>query len=227
MALYQFVRSRRINQNPQSPAVQSRQQQALAAVIIETAVEGVITIDDTGKVQASNAAAEKMFGYIAAEVIGQNVSLLMPVPYEAQHDQYIAHYLKTGERKIIGLRRELSGLRKNGEEFPMDLAIGEVILEGKRSFAGIVRDMSERSGFFAEIEASQRQLRQIIDLVPHMIFAKDVDGRIILANQAAANAYQSSVDKTPALLGVAVDITELKKKADLVRAKILLQQLNT
>lgn len=112
--------------------------------ILETTVDAIITIDSHGLVQTFNAAAENIFGYRAEEVIGNNVKMLMPEPYHSEHDGYIGRYLKTGVPKIIGTGRQVNGLRKDGTEFPMDLAVSEVPLKDKRLFAGIIRDMTER-----------------------------------------------------------------------------------
>ncbi len=112
--------------------------------ILETTVDAIITIDSQGIVQTFNAAAEKIFGYHAGEVIGNNVKMLMPAPYRSEHDGYIGRYLRTGVPKIIGLGRQVTGLRKDGTEFPMDLAVSEVSLKDKRFFAGIIRDVTER-----------------------------------------------------------------------------------
>ncbi len=112
--------------------------------ILETTVDAIITIDSQGIVQTFNAAAEKIFGYRAEEVIGNNVKMLMPAPYRSEHDSYLDRYLKTGVPKIIGLGRQVTGLRKDGTEFPMDLAVSEVSLKDKRLFAGIIRDVTER-----------------------------------------------------------------------------------
>ncbi|MXZ09342.1 MAG: PAS domain S-box protein [Gemmatimonadetes bacterium] len=112
--------------------------------ILETTVDAIITIDSQGIVQTFNSAAEKIFGYQAEEVIGNNVKMLMPAPYRSEHDSYIGRYLKTGVPKIIGIGRQVTGLRKDGTEFPMDLAVSEVPLKDKRLFAGIIRDMTER-----------------------------------------------------------------------------------
>ena len=112
--------------------------------VLETTVDAIITIDNQGIVQTFNSAAEKIFGYRAEEVIGNNVKMLMPAPYRSEHDGYIGRYLKTGVPKIIGIGRQVIGRRKDGTEFPMDLAVSEVSLKDKRLFAGIVRDITER-----------------------------------------------------------------------------------
>ena len=112
--------------------------------ILETAVEGIITIDERGIVESMNPAAEKIFGYAAAEVIGRNVSMLMPSPDRERHDAYIQNYVRTGEAKIIGIGREVVGRRKDGTIFPMDLSVSEVKLAKKRLFTGFVRDITDR-----------------------------------------------------------------------------------
>ncbi len=124
--------------------------------ILQTAVEGIITIDEQGIVDSINPAAEKIFGYRAEEVIGRNVSMLMPSPYREGHDDYLANYLRSGEARIIGIGREVLGQRKDGSTFPMDLAVSEVRLADRRLFTGFVRDITERK----RAEASLAELTQ-------------------------------------------------------------------
>lgn len=130
--------------------------------ILDTAVEGIITIDERGIVESANPAAERLFGYPAAEMIGQNVSRLMPSPYREEHDGYLANYQRTGKAQIIGIGREVVGQRKDGTVFPMDLSVGEVRLAGRRLFTGIVRDITTRKRLEQEIlEVSGREQRRI------------------------------------------------------------------
>jgi len=130
--------------------------------ILETAVEGIITIDERGRIESFNRAAEQIFGYQPREVIGKNVSVLMPTPYRAEHDSYLANYLRTGQAKIIGIGREVVGRRKVGSHFPMDLSVSEVRLADRRLFTGFVRDISERKRLEKEIlEISDREQRRI------------------------------------------------------------------
>jgi PAS domain S-box-containing protein len=112
--------------------------------ILQTAVEGIITIDERGIIESLNPAAEKMFGYPGAEVLGENVHVLMPSPYREEHDGYLGNYLRSGQAKIIGIGREVVGRRKDGSVFPMDLAVSELWLADRRLFTGFVRDISER-----------------------------------------------------------------------------------
>ena len=112
--------------------------------ILQTAVDGIITIDERGLIQNVNPATERLFGYAPAELIGQNIRILMPEPYRAGHDGYIEHYLRTGERKVIGIGREVRGRRKDGSVFPMELSVSETLLPQGRLFTGIVRDITAR-----------------------------------------------------------------------------------
>ncbi len=95
--------------------------------ILDTVPDAMVVIDEAGRIQSFSSTAERLFGYSAAEVAGLNVSLLMPSPYREHHDQYLARYLTTGEKRIIGASRVVIGLRKNGSTFPMELYIGETV----------------------------------------------------------------------------------------------------
>jgi PAS domain S-box-containing protein len=112
--------------------------------IVNTAVDAFVVIDVAGVMQSVNPAAEHLFGYSADEMVGQNVRMLMPAPDRAQHDAYVGNYLKTGERRIIGIGREVFGQRKDGSTFPLELAVAEWEAGGKRHFTGIMRDISKR-----------------------------------------------------------------------------------
>lgn len=112
--------------------------------IVDTAVDAIVVIDELGRVEAFNPAAERLFGYAAAEMIGQNVHRLMPEPYHGEHDGYIRRYRETGERRIIGIGREVNGLRSDGATFPLELSIAEWWDGGKRFFTGVMRDVTDR-----------------------------------------------------------------------------------
>jgi two-component system sensor kinase FixL len=129
--------------------------QARLDAILDTAVDGIITIDETGIIESVNAATQRIFGYTADELVGQNIKLLMPAPYREQHDGYIARYLETGEARIIGIGRDAEGLRKDGTRFPIDLAVSAFFTGGRRLFTGLVRDISDRRR--AEEEARRRR----------------------------------------------------------------------
>ena len=139
-----------------------RDSAARLRAILETAVEGIITIDERGIIESFNLAAERIFGYKAREVIGKNVSVLMPSPHREQHDTYLGNYLRTGHAKIIGIGREVAGRRKNGVAFPIDLSVSEVRLADRRLFTGFIRDITERKRLEKEIlEISESEQRRI------------------------------------------------------------------
>lgn len=130
--------------------------------LLEAAVDGIISIDERGIVQTINPAAERLFGYAAGDIIGHNVSRLMPAPYRDEHDGYLARYLSTGQKKIIGIGREVVGLRRDGTTFPMELSVAEASIGEDRIFLGIVRDVSERKRADEEIRTSNEQLGQAV-----------------------------------------------------------------
>ncbi|RJQ83303.1 MAG: PAS domain S-box protein [Desulfobacteraceae bacterium] len=127
--------------------------QSYLQAVLNNVLDGIISINEERIVETFNAAAERIFGYTAAEVIGRNVKMLMPEPYHNEHDSYVENYLRTGKAKIIGIGREVQGLRKNGQIFPLELAVSETRWSGERRFIGILRDITERK--IAE-EALQR-----------------------------------------------------------------------
>ncbi len=118
--------------------------------------EAIVVIDAAGVVISFSAAAERLFGYTENEVRGQNVKILMPSPDRDSHDRYISHYLKTGERRIIGYGRVVTGRRKDGTKFTMELAIGEAIANGKRLFTGFIRDLTSRHKMEEELRQAQK-----------------------------------------------------------------------
>ncbi|ACM29043.1 two-component sensor histidine kinase protein [Rhizobium rhizogenes K84] len=124
--------------------------------ILATVPESMVVIDEGGTIASFSSAAEKLFGYSAEEVYGKNVRMLMPSPDREAHDGYLSHYLTTGERRIIGYGRVVSGQRKDGTVFPMELSVGEAIANGKRIFTGFVRDLTSRHKIEEELRQSQK-----------------------------------------------------------------------
>lgn len=153
--------------------------------LLDAAVDAIIVIGPAGIVEAFNSAAERLFGYRADEVTGRNVSMLMPEPYRSEHDAYVGDYHATGERKIIGIGREVSALRKDGEVIPIDLAVGEIKRPGRKSrFVGIIRDIRERKRFEEQLRQREEQLRLVFDNAPLATALYGPDGAILSANQA-------------------------------------------
>ncbi len=163
--------------------------------ILAAAVDGIITIDKHGLVKGFNPAAERLFGYQAAEVIGRNVRMLMPEPYRSEHDGYLDHYLNTGEARIIGIGREVEGLRKDGSTFAMELAVGESRSGGRRLFAGIVRDISERKKSEQQLRDSEAKTRAILETAVDGIITIDPQGTILTANPATERLFGYRVNE--------------------------------
>ena len=125
--------------------------------ILDTARDGIISIDAEGRIRAFNRSAEQIFGYEANEVLGQNVGLLMPEPYRSEHDRYLRQYAATGVRKAIGRIRAVEGRRKNGEIFPVELSVSEARAGSDLIYTAIVRDVTERR----RAEAKLRELQHL------------------------------------------------------------------
>lgn len=132
-----------------------QEQKAEFEGVFTSVIDGIITIDAKGMIDAYNPAAEKIFGYSEDEVKGQNVKMLMPEPYRGEHDGYLHHYATTGEEKIIGIGREVTGRRKDGATFPMDLSVSPMSVGGKPMFVGLVRDITQRKLVEKELKIAQ------------------------------------------------------------------------
>ena len=144
-----------------------RRRDALLGSILDTVADGLVVIDRRGLIRSVNAAAERLFGFGADEMIGQNVSMLMPEPYHQQHDGYLARYAATGEKHIIGAGRIVVGRRRDGTTFPMELSVGEANLPGERLFTGVVRDLTERQDRdrrFSELQAELIHVSRLNEL---------------------------------------------------------------
>ncbi|MBL9130978.1 MAG: PAS domain S-box protein, partial [Verrucomicrobiaceae bacterium] len=141
---------KRVASEPDAPSIADLQaalkaSEQRATAIVETAVNAIITIDENCIIETANSATERLFGYTREELIGRNISMLMPNPYRDRHDSYVSDYLRTGVRRIIGIGREALAQRKDGSVFPIDLSVGEAVLpSGRRIFTGIIRDLTER-----------------------------------------------------------------------------------
>ena len=155
--------------------------------VVNHVIDGIITIDERGMVESFNPAAEKIFGYPAVEVVGRNVKMLMPEPYHSGHDGYLTNYFRTHQPKIIGIGREVEGLRSDGSTFPMELAVSEFKLAGRRFFTGIVRDITQRKQL--EVERA-RYLENVSEAVSRL--ATTSTEILAIAQQQAAGAEEQA-----------------------------------
>ena len=139
--------------------------------VFNTAVDGIIVIDDKGTIEALNRGAERLFGYAASEALGRNVSMLMPSPYRDEHDHYLARYLTTGRAKIIGVGREVEGRHKDGTTFPIHLSVGQFTLGGEQKFTGILHDLSGRVRMEAQLRErdSLARLGEMAAVIAHEV----------------------------------------------------------
>ncbi len=140
---------------------QFEEREAHLQSILDTVPDAMVVIDERGIIQSFSRAAERMFGYRAGEAVGRNVSLLMPSPYRERHDSYIERYLHTGERRIIGVGRVVTGQRKDGTTCPIELAVGEINLPGRRLFTGFIRDLTQR-------QETEKRLQELQDELAHV-----------------------------------------------------------
>jgi len=157
--------------------------------ILQSAVAAVITIDAGGHIETVNPAAEKTFGYAADELIGRNINMLMPEPYRSQHDTYLAKYLATGRRQIIGIGREVAGLRKDGTTFPMHLSVGEFAIGGARYFTGTIVDLSAQRAAEQRFEREQALFRAIFESLPDPLVICDPTGAVRLVNPSFTRVF--------------------------------------
>ena len=149
--------------------------------VVDNIVDGIVTIDECGTIKSFNPAAERIFGWTAADIIGRNISIFMPESYRSQHDHYLRDYLDTGEKKIIGFGREVMGQRRDGSTFPMDLAVSESYLGDQRIFTGIVRDISKRKELESEVMNISTFEQQRIGQDLHDGLGQELTGIALLA----------------------------------------------
>lgn len=182
---------------------------ARCRAVLNTAVDSIITIDHKCLICSYNPATERMFGYTAQELLGSNISILMPEPYRSEHDSYVADYIQTRKPSIIGMGRQVTGRRKDGSEFPVHLAVSEFAVRGQQYFTGIVRDLTE-------LERVQKQLLQSERLA--------AIGQMVTG---LAHESRNALQRAQACLDIlSLDLQDNKEQLDLARrATTALQDL--
>lgn len=190
-------------------------EQAQYQAIVNTAIDGIVVIDDAGIVQSFNPAAVRIFGYRPDEVIGRNVNMLMPQPHRDAHDGYMRNYRMSRVAKIIGIGREVEGCRKDGTLIPVDLAIAEWTSGGRQYFTGIMRDLTDRK----QSERSTRDLLNALHLTSVIIC--DMEGRILFWTDGCERLYGWTADEVTGLNKQDVVRTEFPEAIETVDATLL------
>jgi two-component system sensor kinase FixL len=180
--------------------------------ILDTVPDAMIVIDERGVMQSFSSAAERQFGFMAADVLGKNINILMPSPYRENHDGYLERYLRTGERRIIGIGRLVVGERRDGSTFPMELSVGEMRSSNQRFFTGFIRDLTERQQTEARLQELQSELLHISRLTAMGEMASTLAHELNQPLSAIANymkgsrrLLEDSTDERSAMLRDAMD----------------------
>ncbi len=150
--------------------------------ILNTMLDAVVTIDARGMIRMANRATERLFGFPRAELIGRNISILMPSPDREQHDRYIQRYLDSGQARIIGIGRQVTARRRDGTELPIDLAVSEVEIDGQRMFTGVIRDMTDRMQAERKLSSERRFADSLLKTANAIVVVLDEQGRIFRIN---------------------------------------------
>ncbi len=160
-----------------------RQSMNRTQAILDSAIDGIITIDQSGIIASVNPAGERMFGYATSELVGRNVSVLMPASEGKAHGGHLSSYLETGRKKVIDIGREVSGRRRDGSIFPLDLAVNEVFIGGRRTFMGTLRDVTERKEFEEALRHERDFAESLVETAQVIVLVLDVEGRILRFNR--------------------------------------------
>jgi two-component system sensor kinase FixL len=175
---------RAVDRRADAPAAAySKQVTAELKALLDAAVDGVIVIDHNGRITTFNAAAERLFGYASAEVIGQPINVLMPEPYRSGHDDYMRHYEHTGKARIIGIGREVAAQRRDGTVFPASLAVGEIPGSDPKRYVGFLRDITSSKAATDALRRERDRAQSYLDLAQVMLVALDAGGSITLINR--------------------------------------------
>ena len=165
--------------------------QARWQAVLDSAQDAIVSIDQHGAVTLVNRAAERIFGYPAEEVLGHNVTMLMPAPFRDEHAEYVARYERTGTAKAIGRIRDVYARRKSGEVFPIELSVSEARFGDEVLYSAIIRDVTERR----RLEAASARLAAIVESSQAAIISKTLDGSIVSWNRGAETLYGYSADE--------------------------------
>ncbi len=158
--------------------------EGLNRAILESSVDAILTINERGILQSFNTAAELMFGYSAEEAVGQSINIIIPMEHKTKHDMYITNYKQGVGPTIIGKTREINAIRKDGTIFPIQLSVGEIVVEEGRLFSGIIRDISATKKAQHELEKALEFQEIVINSIPDPFFVKDEKFRVVKANDA-------------------------------------------
>ncbi|MDH3675261.1 MAG: PAS domain S-box protein, partial [Anaerolineae bacterium] len=187
-----------------------KESEARAQAVLDTAAEGIITIDEQGVIESFNPAAARIFGYNLDEVTGKNVSMLMPEPYHSHHDGYLANYLSTGQGKIIGIGREIEGRRKDGTIFPIHLAVSEVKLGSRRIFTGIVHDITDLKQAEESLRRLTNELEQrVTERTAQLAQANEELSAEITERKQLESRYRALFEEAPAMYVITENIDDV------------------
>ncbi len=189
---------------------------------LNSAVNAIVIIDADGMIYRGNPATEKLFGFSSAELLGRNVSMLMPEPYRSAHDAYLRNYLRTGDKRIIGIGREVLGQRKDGSTFPMHLSVGEFAVSGARYFIGNIHDLTARVNAETESVKQRTLFHALFDSCPDAMIISNSAGEITLCNAAAPRIFGYTAGElagTPVRVLRAED-SDLSESADAAKGEL-------
>lgn len=226
-AAYGIWRLRRQSQRTAGALAHLAQREEHLQSILDTIPDAMVVIDERGIMQSFSAAAERLFGWHADDVIGRNVSMLMPQPYRGGHDAYLARYRSTGERRIIGIGRVVVGERKDGSTFPMELQVGEMRPQAEQFFTGFVRDLSESQATERRLHELQAELVHVARLTALGEMASGLAHELTQPLSAIANYLRGSIqilDQPPAD-GAKVRRALVQAEAQALRAGEIIRRL--
>lgn len=208
-----------LNRFRQQSIAELANSEAYLSVVLDNAIDGIITINKKGIIQTFNSAAEKLFGYSQSEVINKNVSMLVPEPHKSKHDLYLENYQTTNEAKIIGIGRNVDALRKDGSCFPMRLGISETWLDNKQIFTGIIHDLTEQKQAEDALRKSEGRFREIYESSPIPYQSLNAKGDFVDVNKAFLNILGYTYDEI-----IGTNFVDIMDEESAMRAPHMLQQ---